>query len=92
MEVIVLFSLLFPVMKLAAAYQAVFRNEKLGNWISALGKWSMMDVLLVAIVVFAAKTSGLANAFTQPGVWFYALSTATVAVATIGLGHNAEQR
>lgn len=40
-----------------------------------LSKWSMMDVLLVAIVIFAAKTSGLAEAFTQPGLWFYAASS-----------------
>lgn len=37
-------------------------------------KWSMMDVLLVAIVIAAAKTTGLANAFTQPGLWCYAAS------------------
>ena len=35
----------------------------------------MMDVMLVAIVVFAAKSSGLANAVSQPGLWFYAAST-----------------
>lgn len=28
--------------------------------------------MLVAIVIFAAKTSGMAEAFTQPGLWFYA--------------------
>jgi paraquat-inducible protein A len=39
-----------------------------------LGKWSMMDVMLVAIVIVAAKTSGMASAFTQPGLWFYAAS------------------
>ena len=39
-----------------------------------LGKWSMMDVMLVALVIVAAKTSGMASAFTQPGLWFYAAS------------------
>jgi paraquat-inducible protein A len=37
-----------------------------------LTKWSMMDVMLVAIVIAAAKTSGLANAFTEAGLWCYA--------------------
>ena len=32
----------------------------------------MMDVMLVAIVIAAAKTSGLATAFTEPGLWCYA--------------------
>ena len=39
-----------------------------------LSRWSMMDVMLVAVVIVAAKTSGLASAFTQPGLWFYAAS------------------
>lgn len=80
------FSLLFPVLKLATGFQAVFSNKKASGWAAALAKWSMMDVLLVAIVVFAAKTSGLANAISQPGLWFFALSTITVAIATIGVG------
>jgi paraquat-inducible protein A len=40
-----------------------------------------MDVLLVAIVIAAAKTSGLAEAFSQPGLWFYAGSTLAVSAA-----------
>jgi paraquat-inducible protein A len=32
----------------------------------------MMDVMLVAIVITAAKTSGLADAFTEAGLWCYA--------------------
>jgi paraquat-inducible protein A len=51
--------------------------------LGAVSKWSMMDVLLVALVIFAAKTSGLADAFTQPGLWFYATSVATAAIATV---------
>ncbi|WP_377274694.1 paraquat-inducible protein A [Rhizobium sp. R86522] len=47
--------------------------------VPVLSKWSMMDVLLVAIVIFATKTSGLAQAFTQPGLWFYAGSSLAVA-------------
>jgi paraquat-inducible protein A len=43
-----------------------------------MSKWSMMDVLLVALVIVAAKTSGIASAFTQPGLWFYAGSTVAV--------------
>ncbi len=84
--VVAVFSILFPLIKLATSFQAVFRNRKTNGWAAALAKWSMMDVLLVAIVVFAAKTSGLANAISQPGLWFFALSTVTIAVATIGIG------
>jgi paraquat-inducible protein A len=50
----------------------------LDRLVPILSKWSMMDVLLVAIVIFATKTSGLAQAFTQPGLWFYAGSSLAV--------------
>ena len=79
------FSILFPLCKLAATFQAVLRGRKPGGWAAGLAKWSMVDVLLVAILIFAAKTSGFANAFTQPGLWFFALSTISVAVASAGI-------
>lgn len=80
------FSILFPLVKLFTVFQAVFGSTKPAAWATGLAKWSMMDVLLVAIVVFAAKTSGLASAFTQPGLWFFALSAITIAVASMGIG------
>jgi len=80
------FSILFPLVKLFTVFQAAFGATKPAAWATGLAKWSMMDVLLVAIVVFAAKTSGLASAFTQPGLWFFALSAITIAVASMGLG------
>jgi len=79
--VVALFSLVFPVVKLFTVYEAAFGAGRFPAWAGALSKWSMMDVLLVAILVFAAKTSGLATAISQPGIWFYALSTVAAAVA-----------
>lgn len=76
-----LFSVVFPVIKLfGIALEATTPAGPggKGNWIARLlpilGKWSMMDVMLVALVIVAAKTSGMASAFTQPGLWFYAAS------------------
>lgn len=76
-----LFSIVFPVIKLfGIALEATAPAEPSGkgNWIARLlpilEKWSMMDVMLVALVIVAAKTSGMASAFTQPGLWFYAAS------------------
>ncbi|WP_075997205.1 paraquat-inducible protein A [Salaquimonas pukyongi] len=77
-----LFSLCFPVVKMAIAFRAAINGNALPNWAGMLSKWSMMDVLLVAIVIFAAKTSGLATAISQPGIWFYALSAILLAVAS----------
>ncbi len=52
----------------------------------------MMDVLLVAILVFAAKTSGLASAASQPGIWFYAGSAALAAIAAELVKRDADAR
>lgn len=83
---VALFSAAFPVAKLLVVLSeaVVGRTGQgrmagpLSNLIPLLSKWSMMDVLLVALVIVAAKTSGVANAFTQPGLWFYAASALVV--------------
>lgn len=84
------FSVLLPAGKILAAQTLLVAGDgdpvardRMHRLLGAVSKWSMMDVLLVALVIFAAKTSGLADAFTQPGLWFYATSVATTAVATV---------
>ena len=68
-----LFSIVFPVIKLfgialEATAPAGSPPGLLSRLLPVLGKWSMMDVMLVALVIVAAKTSGMASAFTQPGL------------------------
>ncbi|MDX3929182.1 MAG: paraquat-inducible protein A [Shinella sp.] len=77
--VVGLFSVVFPIVKLAGmVFEAATAGSgsrfgrALARLLPVLGKWSMMDVMLVALVVVAAKTSGIASAFSQPGLWFYA--------------------
>jgi paraquat-inducible protein A len=76
--IIGLFSIGFPIAKLVGlALQRPAGEERHGLFrrvMPHLSRWSMMDVMLVAIVIFAAKSSGLAEAVTQPGLWFYAAS------------------
>jgi paraquat-inducible protein A len=84
--IIALFSVAFPTMKLLVlhmvAYGGSTHTERIPRWFRALSKWSMLDVVLVALVVFAAKTSGLATAFTKPGLWFFAASAVLTATAS----------
>jgi paraquat-inducible protein A len=84
--VIALFSVIFPVMKLGllnvAAYAGAEAARRVPAWFRALSNWSMLDVMLVALVIFAAKTSGLATATTQPGLWFFAASAVLTATAS----------
>ncbi|TCD15379.1 paraquat-inducible protein A [Oricola cellulosilytica] len=85
--IVALFSVAFPAGKILAA-QALLaasdraRSKHIRRALTIVSKWSMTDVLLVALLIFAAKTSGLADAFTQPGLWFYGLSAAAAAAAT----------
>jgi paraquat-inducible protein A len=78
------FSIGFPIAKLCALGFQIFSarqgNSFLRRAMPHLSKWSMMDVMLVAIVIFAAKSSGLAQAVTQAGLWFYAGSALIAAV------------
>lgn len=84
--VVGLFSVVFPIAKLAVLHIIAFARRDSGEirvpgWLKTLGRWSMLDVLLVALVVFAAKTSGLAAALTQPGLWFFAASAILSSIA-----------
>lgn len=84
--VIALFSIVFPCLKLGllhvAAYGERDAHHVVPAWLRALSNWSMLDVVLVALVIFAAKTSGLATALSQSGLWFFAASALLTATAS----------
>ncbi|MFD2205467.1 paraquat-inducible protein A [Kiloniella antarctica] len=79
--VILLFSVVFPTMKIMVAdyvwrarsveHKSVQRAVKL---IDLLGKWSMLDVFIVGMIVISAKSSGMANATSQPGMYYFGAS------------------
>ena len=87
-----LFSLIFPLAKLAvihvAAFPASSGHVTLPSWFKAVARWSMLDVLVVALIIFAAKTSGLASAAARPGLWFFALSVVLTALAGSALARK----
>jgi paraquat-inducible protein A len=73
--VVAVFSVLLPTVKivgLLALWRAVRRGTHLSSRLPALleaiGKWSMLDVFVVALIVFAAKASMLADANVAPAV------------------------
>jgi len=77
------FSIVFPAVKLLLLFVIGVGGSsarRLGA-LSAVSKWSMMDVMVVALAIVAAKTSGLATALTLPGLWFYATATLSSAAA-----------
>ncbi len=66
--IVALVSIVLPILKIVGlAAEGMAAGVKSGSAfyrhvIPHLSKWSMMDVLLVAIVIAAAKTTGLADA------------------------------
>lgn len=73
--VIAVFSVGFPLAKIAAALLAWQRPtrapERVLRWLDTIGKWSMLDVFVVALIIFTAKASGVAEARTEPGLYLF---------------------
>ncbi len=79
--VLLIFSALFPLTKLSYLLLLYIRrlsdilpSERLLYILSWLGRWSMLDVLVLALVVFYTKQTGVADATVLPGIYFFAVS------------------
>lgn len=79
--IIVAFSIALPVAKIAVS-DYVWRGCSLvqaqkGRSIGMLewvGRWSMLDVLVIALIVVSLKASMLGDAKTEPGIYFFSAS------------------
>ena len=78
--ILVVFTLALPLMKLAStgyAFLALGRDRPTRAqsglvWIERFGKWSMLDVFVIAVAIFAAKSGWQADAQIQPGLYCFA--------------------
>ena len=80
--VIFIFSILFPFLKLFYLLTLVtspdmpneFRSKSISvmEW---LGRYSMTDVMVLALIIFYVNSSGYTEANVQPGIYFFAAST-----------------
>ena len=94
LAVIVLFSMVFPVVKLIAGLWVWARVDALSNgarravgFVGALGKWSMVDVFVVALLVAAIQVSIITNVAIHSGIYVF---TGAV-LASIALLHILER-
>jgi paraquat-inducible protein A len=93
--ILVIFSMLFPAIKLVyllVAYTTMAtggdaRNRALHR-MSWLGKWSMLDVLVLALVIFYVKSSALTEATALPGVYFFAGAVLMTMIAYALVEHS----
>jgi len=84
--VVLTFSVLFPALKLLLLARLHLTptarvTRKSLRRLEALGRWSMTDVMVLALAVFSIKASGLAEAVALPGAWLYAGSVVAAMVA-----------
>ena len=81
--VVTCFSILFPFAKLGVLTYVWFvqlhseRRARLLHWLGVLGKWSMLDVFVVAILVVLVKVGSLAKV--EPRISVYLFGSAIVA-------------
>ena len=75
-----LFSIAFPLTKLVWMWRLQFRRgvppgPTALRWLERLGKWSMADVLIVALTVFTLQGSGWLGAQPEIGIAVFAAAT-----------------
>ena len=75
------FSILLPILKLGVLYRLVSRREalqdrgrKLLHWMHLYGKWSMLDVFVVAVLVVAVKLGAIVDVEMRYGLYAFAAS------------------
>jgi paraquat-inducible protein A len=72
------FSVVFPIFKLAVLACVWFvrladqKRELVLHWLGILGKWSMLDVFVVAILIVLVKLGPLAKVEPQRGLYWFA--------------------
>jgi paraquat-inducible protein A len=86
--IICIFSVIFPFFKLLyllALYSIRQVHpggpERILKRISWLGKWSMLDVLVLALVIFYAKATNLADATSMPGIYMFTAAVILTMIA-----------
>ncbi len=86
--VVFFFSIVFPLVKLAALFALWFvpftdsQRKLILRWLEALGRWSMLDVFIVAVIIMSVKLGAFASAKPERGIYFFGLSILLAMFAT----------
>ncbi len=92
LAILLLFSMVFPLAKLAAALWIWARVDarsaqahRAVGWLQLLGKWSMLDVFVVALAVVSIKLSIVSNVGVHAGIHVFCGAIALSMVLTYWL-------
>lgn len=79
--VLTVFSIVFPIAKLVTAFYLWFLAPvtrpgflRTLSWIETLGKWSMLDVFVVALIVVALQISIVSDVALHAGIYLFTLA------------------
>jgi paraquat-inducible protein A len=96
------FSVLLPILKLRVLYRLVSKSEiakekikKQLHWMHLYGKWSMLDVFVVAVLVVAVKLGAIADVEMRFGLYAFAASvllTMFITSRIVGLTNHSSLR
>jgi paraquat-inducible protein A len=82
--ILTLFTLIFPCVKLGLLAivwtertHDLARVRRLHEWVEHLGKWSMLDVFVVAILIVAMKSANVADLHIGIGLYLFTFSVIT---------------
>jgi len=83
------FSVILPIIKIIVLSLLVShkidsssKNKKHLNWIHQIGKWSMLDVFVVAILIVGVKLGPLVNIEMKFGLYAFTISVILVMIIT----------
>ena len=95
--VLFIFSMVFPFIKLFALltiWTTRITDEQRASvlrWLELLGRWSMLDVFVVAILVVAAKLKSLTQVEPRAGVYLFGLAIILSMITTMVVGRLAKK-
>ena len=96
--IVVIFTIIFPVGKLALAYlvwQRLDRPDhnlsKALHWVELFSKWSMLDVFVVALVVVIAKISLVSDVAIHLGLYIFCSAVMLSMIAVWRINHLAHR-
>ncbi len=87
--VLTLFTLVFPVVKLVLLTliwtereHDLKKMQRLHHRVAQLGKWSMLDVFVVAVLIVVMKSAGVAQIHIGSGIYFFTVSRVATQTAS----------
>lgn len=95
--VIFFFSIVFPIAKLFCLFVVWFirlkdeQRQKILYFLEILGKWSMLDVFVAAIIIVTIKLGALVSAKAESGLYFFGASI-LVAMLVSGMQNSLVRR